>query len=147
MAGVNGSGAIPFTQVWIRPQIDDQQAGFTTVPDSGTAAQTLSWLPQNNPQTFNWGVVGVQKVADPDPDNDAPAHTLVQVGNEMFVGGKFAAVQNGAAARSTTNRGSRRSTYRPVTGSPRSGPSSTARYSASPPHRTATSSSPVTSPT
>ena len=38
----------------------------------------------------------MQKVADPDPDNDAPAHTLVQVGNEMFVGGKFAAVQNGA---------------------------------------------------
>ncbi|HEY1740424.1 MAG TPA: fibrinogen-like YCDxxxxGGGW domain-containing protein [Acidimicrobiia bacterium] len=94
--GVNGSGAIPFTQVWIRPKLDDSQAGFATVPDSGTAAQTLSWLPQNAPQTFHWGVVGVQKVADPDPDNDAPAHTLVQVGNEMFVGGKFAAVQNGA---------------------------------------------------
>ncbi len=94
--GVNGSGPLPFTQVWIRPQITDLQAGFTTVPDSGTAMQTLPWLPQSQPQTFHWGVVGVQKVADPDSDNDAPAHALQQVGNTMFVGGKFAAVQNGA---------------------------------------------------
>ncbi len=98
LAPPNGgnSGAIPFTQVWIRPEIDDTTAGFAAVPDSGTAAQTLSWLPVSQPQTFQWGVVGVQKVDDPDQDNDAPAHALQQVGNTMFVGGKFAAVQNGA---------------------------------------------------
>ncbi len=95
-AGVKGSGALPFTQVWIRPKVDDSQTGFTAVPDSGTDAQTLSWLPQSAPQTMQWGVVGVKKVADPDPDNDAPAHALQQVGNTMFVGGKFAAVQKGA---------------------------------------------------
>ncbi len=95
-SGVNGSGAVPFTQVWIRPQLDDSQAGFTALSDSGADAQTLSWLPQSAPQTMQWGVVGVKKVADPDPDNDAPAHALQQVGNTMFVGGKFAAVQNGA---------------------------------------------------
>ncbi|HEY3831153.1 MAG TPA: fibrinogen-like YCDxxxxGGGW domain-containing protein [Acidimicrobiia bacterium] len=92
----NNSGAVPFAQVWIRPEIDDTMAGFTAVADAGTAAQTLSWLPVSQPQTFQWGVVGVQKVADPDPDNDAPAQALAQVGNTMFVGGKFAAVQNGA---------------------------------------------------
>src|SRR4051812_39101753 len=76
--GLNGSGAVPFAQVWIRPHVDDQSAAFTAVPDSGTAAQTLSWLPKSQPQTVQWGVVGVQKVADPDDDNDAPAHALVQ---------------------------------------------------------------------
>jgi hypothetical protein len=94
--GYNGGGALPFSQVWIRPHLDDQAAGFTTVANTGTPAKTLSWLPQNKPQTLHWGVVGVQKIDDPDADNDAPAHTLVQIGNTMFVGGKFAAVQNGA---------------------------------------------------
>ena len=71
-------------------------AGFTTFPTRALRHRRLSWLPQNQPQTFHWGVVGVQKVADPDSDNDAPAHASQQMGNTMFVGGKFAAVQNGA---------------------------------------------------
>ena len=43
--GILGGGAIPFTQVWIRPKLDDSMAGFKTVPDSGVGPQTLSWLP------------------------------------------------------------------------------------------------------
>jgi hypothetical protein len=95
-SNTTNSGAIPFSQVWIRPELDDTAAGFTAVPDTGTPAQTLTWLPNSQPQTFQWGVVGPQKIADPDPDNDAPAQALAQVGNTMFVGGKFAKVQNGA---------------------------------------------------
>ncbi len=94
--GISGSGAVPFTQVWIRPRVDDATSGFTTVSDSGTPESTLSWLPKSDPQTFTWGVVDPQKVADPDSHNDAPAQALQQVGNTMFVGGKFANVQNGA---------------------------------------------------
>ncbi|HEY1739079.1 MAG TPA: hypothetical protein VGI86_10230, partial [Acidimicrobiia bacterium] len=90
------SGAVPFTQVWLRPEITDAQAGFTTVANSGTPAQTLSWLPQNQPQTLHWGVVNIKEVDDPDPANAAPAQALAQVGNTMFVGGKFQDVQNGA---------------------------------------------------
>jgi hypothetical protein len=92
----SSSGAVPFSQVWLRPEIGDAQAGFTTVANTGAPAKTLSWLPQNQPQTFHWGVVGIKEVDDPDPANDAPAQALAQVGNTMFVGGKFTNVQNGA---------------------------------------------------
>ena len=143
----SNSGAVPFAQVWIRPQIDDTHAGFTTVPDSGTAAQTLSWLPQSQPADVPLGRGRRAEDRRPRPRNDAPAQALAQVGNTMFVGGKFAGCRTAPAARSTTSRGSPRSTWRPATGSRRSGRSSTAPCSRSRPRRTATSSSAATSRT
>ena len=92
--------AIPFAQVWIRPQFGDIDAGFSPISDTGLAAATQPAIVSNTPAIMNWGVTGVLKVADPDAGNDSPVLALAQVGNTVFVGGKFQNVQNGVSGAS-----------------------------------------------
>ncbi len=95
--------AIAFSQVFIRPMLGDSDVDFGTIPDSGTVATALRPLPSSTPQIFQWGVTDVAKPAtDPDQQNDSPVLALAQVGNTMFVGGKFQNVQNGAGGPKTS---------------------------------------------
>ena len=89
--------AVPFAQVWIRPQFGDADAGFMPIGDAGLAAVTQPAIVSNIPTTMNWGVSGLLRVADPDTANDSPVLALAQVGNTVFVGGRFQGVQNGGS--------------------------------------------------
>lgn len=88
--------AVPFAQVFLRPQLGDADVNFPVIPDLGTPAEALRSIPQSTPQIMSWGVTDVLKPStDPDQKNDSPVLALAQVGNTMFVGGKFQNVQNG----------------------------------------------------
>ena len=97
-AAADENYAVAFAQVWIRPQFGDAEAGFTPIGNGGLPSDSQLAIVSNTPSTMNWGVTGVLKVADPDPANDSPVLALAQVGNTVFVGGKFEHVQNGSAA-------------------------------------------------
>src|SRR6478735_2372945 len=91
------NAAIPFTQVWLRPQISDADiaaAGATFAPDSGTAATTVQKLLDRNPTSLPWAVTNIN------PGTSAPTvyfyvKTFAQIGNTIYVGGKFRQVQHG----------------------------------------------------
>lgn len=97
----NENYAVPFAQVWLRPQFGDANAGFAPIPDTGLAASTQPALVSDMPATMPWGVTGLNKTADPDPANDSPVLALAQVGNNVYVGGKFQNVQKGSAGAPT----------------------------------------------
>jgi len=91
------NAAVPFTQVWLRPQISDADiaaAGATFAPDSGTAASTVQRLLDRNPTSLPWAVTGIN------PGTSAPSvyfyvKSFAQIGNTIYVGGKFRQVQHG----------------------------------------------------
>ncbi len=86
----NGLYAVPFTQVFLRPKISDANVGFAPIRSTGTAAATIARIPSSIPQTMTWGVRGVQiDSTDPDPLGQSPVYGLAQIGNTMYVGGKF----------------------------------------------------------
>ncbi len=99
----NERSALPFAQVFLRPMLGDANVDFATITNAGTAVQALRPLPVSTPQIMQWGVTDVSKPAtDPDPKNDSPVLALAQVGNTMFVGGKFQNVQHGAGGAKTS---------------------------------------------
>jgi hypothetical protein len=91
--------AIPFTQVWIRPMLADSS---TPIPDTGLPATTISTAMSGTVSDVNTqlqaGVVGVLKTGDTQPEVDAMVLAFAEVGNRIYVGGKFASVQRGAGA-------------------------------------------------
>ncbi|MCB1040291.1 MAG: hypothetical protein KDA94_12320, partial [Acidimicrobiales bacterium] len=50
---------IPFTRVWLRPQIANSAAGFTAIPADGFAATTKAPTLKNRSEFAAWGVVGL----------------------------------------------------------------------------------------
>jgi hypothetical protein len=91
--------AIPFTQVWIRPQLADTS---TPIPDTGLPATTVTAAMSGTVSDVNTpmqaGVLGVLKAGDTQPDVDAMVLAFAEWGNRIYVGGKFANVQRGAGA-------------------------------------------------
>ena len=91
-----GRSAVPFAQVFVRPKISDASAGFTALANKGIAAQTLPRIPGSIPQAATWGVINPTITnTDPDPNGASAVYGLAQIGNTMFVGGKFGAVKHG----------------------------------------------------
>ena len=91
--------SIPFTQVWIRPTLADTS---TAIPDQGVPASTISTALSGTVSDINsalqGGVVGVLKTGDTQPEVDAMVLAFAEVGNRIYVGGKFANVQRGTGA-------------------------------------------------
>ncbi|BAN02524.1 fibrinogen-like YCDxxxxGGGW domain-containing protein [Ilumatobacter coccineus] len=83
----NENHAIAFTQVYIRPQLTTPV--LPSIPDTGTAEQTLSPLASDRPEELAGGVVGVRKVGDSEPQVDAPVLAFATSGDRVYVGGKF----------------------------------------------------------
>ena len=95
----NEGHPIPFTRVWIRPQIANSAAGFSPIPAGGYAAQAKPTQLKNRSEVANWGVVGLNRTNEPRIE---PYHTGVLAirvsGDRTFVGGRFTGVQNGPGA-------------------------------------------------
>jgi len=89
--------AIPFTQVFIRPQItetDIVNAGVTHAPDTGVAATTVRKLLDRNPTSQPWAVTGINVGTAVSNMNDY-VKSFAQIGNTIYMGGKFLQVQHG----------------------------------------------------
>lgn len=115
--------ALPFAQVFIRPKT--LVASFNQIPASGLSASTLRPLMSSTTSTATpWGVTGV--VGGGTGEFNIEVQTFAQLGDTMFVGGKFEYVQKGATpatgekvrqpyiAAFDVNTGEWRSQFRPV---------------------------------
>lgn len=92
----SGSGlAIPFTQVYIRPQLLSGSMAYPAVPDTGTVASELRELPSNYSLAQSWGVSGSGNGSLQLFDTEV--HAFTQSGTRMLVGGNFRYVQRGAS--------------------------------------------------
>ncbi|GAB3592738.1 hypothetical protein GCM10027446_13910 [Angustibacter peucedani] len=87
--------ALPFTQMFMRPQIRSSQLDYGTIGADGTAASTVRPLLSSTTSTATpWGVTGV--VGGGTGELNLQVQTFAQVGRTMYVGGKFEWVQKGA---------------------------------------------------
>lgn len=89
---------VPFAQVYVRPRLAAAAAGGTSLPDAGLPASTLPHLlSQVSEPLSGWGVTGYDQATSPATGWKANAIALAQVGDRIFVGGTFQAVQRGAS--------------------------------------------------
>ncbi|WP_456696777.1 fibrinogen-like YCDxxxxGGGW domain-containing protein [Aeromicrobium sp. P5_D10] len=95
----NGFYGTPFSQVFIRPKIMSDDLDFASIPDAGTAAETIRAVPKNGSLASTWGVSGIGNGGS--SENASEVQAFAQIGNTMYVGGNFTTVQKGAAATGT----------------------------------------------
>ncbi|MEZ5181674.1 MAG: fibrinogen-like YCDxxxxGGGW domain-containing protein [Acidimicrobiales bacterium] len=90
---------IPFTRVWIRPQIANAAAGFSPIPAAGYPAAPLPAQLGNRSEQAPWGVVGLDHTDEPtiEPWNTNVLSVRAH-GDRTFIGGRFTGVQNGPSA-------------------------------------------------
>ncbi|WP_316668368.1 fibrinogen-like YCDxxxxGGGW domain-containing protein [uncultured Propionibacterium sp.] len=88
---------MPFSEVYLRPQITSTDAGFTTIADSGTAAipSRTDNAASEYAQKTSWGVSG--NLTGSVAEGSIQVQAFAQVGGTMFVGGNFTGVQQGSA--------------------------------------------------
>jgi hypothetical protein len=89
--------AIPFTQVFIRPQISEADvvaAGVAYAPDSGLPGSTVRKMLDRTPTSLPWAVTGIN-VGTAISNMKAYVKSFAQIGNTMYLGGKFLQVQHG----------------------------------------------------
>ncbi|HSL74328.1 MAG TPA: fibrinogen-like YCDxxxxGGGW domain-containing protein [Ilumatobacteraceae bacterium] len=89
------NSAIPFTQLFIRPQITS--GPLAAIPDTGHPAAELPAGLDPRPAELAGGVRGVLKVGDSEPAVDAPVLAIATLGDRVYVGGKFSDVRDGAS--------------------------------------------------
>ena len=98
------NNAIPFAQVYLRPQISeaDLAANATFAPDTGTAATTVRAMPDGlNPATLDAGVTGYSDGAAI-TTLDSHVTAFAEIGDTIYVGGKFTDVKTGIAGATTS---------------------------------------------
>jgi hypothetical protein len=89
----NGTNPLPFTRVWIRPRLANTTR--PVIPDAGLPA--VSQRAGMSPITdeLRAGVVGLLEEGDTEPEIDSLVQAIAQVGDTVYIGGKFAAVEQG----------------------------------------------------
>ncbi|WP_237208202.1 fibrinogen-like YCDxxxxGGGW domain-containing protein [Rothia nasimurium] len=93
-SNTNGLGnAIPFTQVFMRPQITQADLNLTDIADSGLEGRTQRALPANYSSKVLWRTSDVTATGKTGELNTF-VQAFTQVGNTVFTGGDFAYVEN-----------------------------------------------------
>jgi hypothetical protein len=94
--------ALPFTQVFVRPQIPNSVA-YAPIPANGYAPSPLPASLKMRSEVTPWGVSGLDHT---DEDTIEPWNTPVlkvfPLGDRVFVGGRFTSVVNGPGGQSVS---------------------------------------------
>lgn len=88
-------GALPYTQLYLRPRVTSTDAGFSAIPDAGTAARPMPASLDSDALVSPWGVSGLKGSVSVEGSVETQAFT--QHGSRMYVGGNFRYVQRDAA--------------------------------------------------
>ena len=92
-----GGGAIPVTQVYLRPRVLSTDAGFTALPDTGTPEAELRALHSSNADSLPWGVSGT--AGSTTREGSVQVQAFAEAAGRMYVGGNFRYVEQGGGAR------------------------------------------------
>lgn len=85
---------LPFTRVWVRPQISNAAAG--AMPGEGFPAETVPPSLRNVPEPAPWGVIGLNHTNEEESDPwNTTVNALKVYGDRVFVGGRFTQVKQG----------------------------------------------------
>lgn len=93
----NENAPVPFAQVFVRPKLmesDVAPEAPSFVPETGTPAETQPFRLQSSPTPLPWGVTGINDGIAV-PSLGAHVTAFAQIGDTLYVGGKFLAVQQG----------------------------------------------------
>ncbi|HYO39142.1 MAG TPA: fibrinogen-like YCDxxxxGGGW domain-containing protein [Nocardioidaceae bacterium] len=88
--------ALPYTQVYLRPQVRSTDAGFAQIGDSGTSASSSPAVANSNADALPWHVSGLAGSTAAEGNVEVQAFT--QSGSRMYVGGNFRYAQRAAAS-------------------------------------------------
>lgn len=88
------AGAIPFSQVFIRPRISQSAFAGQTIPAQGTPARQRRALPNSVAEPTTWGAVGRADGGSGELNTEVQA--FAEVAGSVFVGGNFARMQRDA---------------------------------------------------
>ncbi|MGZ6997003.1 MAG: OmpL47-type beta-barrel domain-containing protein [Acidimicrobiia bacterium] len=89
--------AIPFTQVFIRPKVTEADivaAGISHAPDAGLPATAVRKMLDRIPVDQSWAVTGINMGSAISNMSDY-VKSFAQIGNTLYMGGKFLQVVNG----------------------------------------------------
>ena len=90
----NTGYARPFTQVYIRPKLMSSSV-YSTIPDSGTPARTVTAVANGFALPQSWGVAGLG--AGPSSiEGSVQVSAFTESGDRVYVGGNFTTVQKTA---------------------------------------------------
>jgi hypothetical protein len=101
-AKTNSGFAIPFADVYIRPQVLSSDAGFTAIPDTGTPGSSFPSVAKSKALASPWGVTGL--AGNTSQEGDVEVQAFTQSGNTMFVGGNFRTVEQDATGTGAVNQ-------------------------------------------
>ena len=118
----SSTGAIPFAQMYIRPQVTQDAFSGREIPAAGTAVQERRELPNSGAEPTRWGAVGRADGGQGELNTEVQA--FAESAGSVFAGGNFARMQrdaNGAEAVDQKylaafdlNTGELRTDFRPV---------------------------------
>src|SRR5262249_42097573 len=100
----NENSAIPFTQMFIRPKLlesDITAQGVSYAPDTGLAGSTVRKELDRTPTSLPWALTGITAGTAIPSMNDY-VKSFAQIGNVMYLGGKFTNVQHGIGGPTVT---------------------------------------------
>ncbi|MGK7223266.1 fibrinogen-like YCDxxxxGGGW domain-containing protein [Kocuria flava] len=86
-----GKGAIPFTQMYVRPKVTQQAFEGKAIPAAGTPAAAQRALPNSGAEPTTWGAV--ERADGQDGEMNTEVQALEQIGSTVFAGGNFKAMQ------------------------------------------------------
>lgn len=92
----DGSGPLPYAEIYLRPQLLSSDLDFPRIPDAGTSAVTQRAMASMWASRTPWGVTGNLngRVAE----GNSPVQAFAQIGDVVYVGGNYTTVQRGSAA-------------------------------------------------
>ena len=90
-----GGGALPYTEVYLRPKVTSGDPGFAAIGDAGVGAHRRDAVVKNNALNSPWGVTGLAGSTSGEGSVEVQAFT--ESGSRMYVGGNFAYVQQDAS--------------------------------------------------
>lgn len=89
----NGGYGIPFTQVYIRPKLTQNDLSFDTVADAGTLASNRRALPNSYSEKVLWRT-SEQQGTGKKSEMNTYVQAITQVGDTVFLGGDYAYVES-----------------------------------------------------
>jgi chitodextrinase len=90
-----GGQALPVAQVFLRPRVRSTDAGFQSIPDSGTPKLERDAVPASDADVLPWGVTGI--AGSSAREGSVEVQELLEAHGRMYVGGNFRYVQRDSA--------------------------------------------------
>lgn len=84
----------PFTQMYLRPKLDQENAGFRSLPDSGAGQYSQQPRPDTGAVPTVWGVTGLGNGTG---ELNTEVQAFAQIRNTVYVAGNFKSVQRNAS--------------------------------------------------